>query len=197
MVRYLSILFLLTAAGSCRPPVYPPKPQGYFRIDTPAVHEYKLFDRAGFPYTFEYPVYSRIQEDTLYKGEKGDHAYWINIFFPSLAGELNLTYKPITATHTYIDMVQEADAMSFEHSKRADNIEQFLFHFPNHHVSGILYTLYGNAATRYQFTATDSAKNFIRGVLYFNVTPNADSLKPATDFLLTDIRHMMETLQWR
>jgi gliding motility-associated lipoprotein GldD len=197
MLRYLSVLILLTAAGSCRPPVYPPKPEGYFRIDTPATHGYRLFDRAGYPYTFEYPVYSKIQEDTLYKGEKGDHAYWINIYFPTLGGELNLTYKSITATHTYIDMVQEADAMSFEHSKRADNIEQFLFHFPNHHVSGMLYTLYGNAATRYQFTATDSAKHFIRGVLYFNVTPNADSLKPATDFLLTDIRHMMETLQWR
>jgi gliding motility-associated lipoprotein GldD len=61
----------------------------------------------------------------------------------------------------------------------------------------MIFTVGGNAATRYQFAATDSTKHFLRGSLYFDVTPNADSLKPATDFLLQDIEHMLNTLKWR
>jgi hypothetical protein len=59
-----------------------------------------------------------------------------------------------------------------------------------------LYTVGGNSASRYQFAATDSVKHFLRGALYFDVTPNADSLQPVTDFLLKDIQHMLLTLQW-
>jgi gliding motility-associated lipoprotein GldD len=55
----------------------------------------------------------------------------------------------------------------------------------------------GNTASRYQFAATDSTQHFLRGALYFDVTPNVDSLKPVTDFLLKDIKHMMNTLRWK
>lgn len=61
----------------------------------------------------------------------------------------------------------------------------------------LLYIVGGNTASRYQFTATDSVKHFIRGALYFDVTPNADSLKPATDFIEADIKHILMTLKWK
>ena len=32
---------------------------------------------------------------------------------------------------------------------------------------------------------------FIRGALYFDVTPNADSLKPISDFVERDIEHLL------
>jgi gliding motility-associated lipoprotein GldD len=197
MYRLAIAILLLASFNACRPPVLVPKPQGYFKIDTPARHEYRRFDRPGFPYTFEYPVYSTISDDTVFQG-KGEHnPYWINIHFDGLGGEINLTYKTISAEHPFMTLVQESDKMSFYHDKKADNIEPYVFRFPDKNVSGILYTVFGNAATRYQFTATDTVKHFIRGALYFNVTPNADSLKPATDFLEQDIHHMLETLQWR
>jgi hypothetical protein len=37
----------------------------------------------------------------------------------------------------------------------------------------------------------------MRGALYFDTTPNADSLKPATDFLVQDIVHLLTTLRFK
>jgi gliding motility-associated lipoprotein GldD len=55
----------------------------------------------------------------------------------------------------------------------------------------------GNAATSRQFYVTDSVHHFLRGALYFNSAPNADSLSIVNDFLETDMRHMIETLKWK
>jgi hypothetical protein len=52
-------------------------------------------------------------------------------------------------------------------------------------------------ATAHQFFVTDSVRHFLRGALYFDATPNADSLGIVNDFLLTDLKHMVNTLQWR
>lgn len=192
-INLLTIILLFIA--SCRPPAYTPKPPGYFKIDTPSTHQYQLFDRQGFPYTFEYPVYSNIKNDTIFQSEKENNPYWINIEFANLGAVINITYKAITPDHPYMKLVDEADNLSFFHHEKADYIDQRVFDTGK--VSGILYVVGGNAATRYQFTATDSTKHFMRGALYFNVTPNADSLKPATDFLLKDIEHLITTLKWR
>ena len=182
---------------ACRPTVYPPKPQGYFKLDTPEQHQYRLFERPGFPYTFEYPVYAHIDDDTVFQSQREHNPYWINMYFPLFDGVINITYREISAEFPLMRLVSESDGLSFAHHEKADFIEPFLFSFPESHVSGILYTVGGNAATRYQFTATDSVKHFFRGALYFNVTPNADSLKPATDFIVKDIQHMLGTLRWK
>ena len=195
MHRYLAAFSLLLFIASCRPTVFPPKPPGYFRIDTPAAHQYQLFDRPGFPYTFEYPVYSTIEKDTVFQNDKLDNTYWININFPSLGGVINVTYMPINAGHTLDKLVQDAYDLSFFHHTKAEYMNEKEFSVPGKYV--LLYTVGGNAASRYQFTATDSVKHFMRGALYFDVTPNADSLKPATDFLEQDIKHMLMTLQWK
>lgn len=60
-----------------------------------------------------------------------------------------------------------------------------------------LYSVGGNAASAYQFIATDTMQHFIRGALYFDVTPNADSLRPMNEFLKDDMEHMMMTMKWR
>jgi len=196
-MRLLPIVIVaLLFAGSCKPPVYAPKPTGYFMIDTPERHEYRLFDSPGFPYTFEYPVYAQVVEDTLsHKAER--QPYWINVYFPSLGGVINITYKEITNEQPFMTLVQQSDYLSFSHHEKADDIRSSVYRISGRNVSGIVYTALGNAATRYQFTATDSVKHFLRGALYFNVTPNVDSLKPATDFVEQDIRHVLETIKWR
>jgi hypothetical protein len=43
MPRILLFIILAGIFASCRPTEYTPKPAGYFKIDTPAVHEYKEF----------------------------------------------------------------------------------------------------------------------------------------------------------
>jgi gliding motility-associated lipoprotein GldD len=196
MLRYVIIFLLIIFAGSCRPPLYSPKPAGYFRIDTPASHAYRLFDWPDYPYTFEYPVYSNIEKDTIFQNEKEKNAYWINIVVPSLNGVINITYKDITPSQPFDSLVEGSWALSFFHHEKAEYIDQSALTNPNG-AGVVIYTVGGNTASRYQFTVTDSVKHFIRGALYFDVTPNADSLKPATDFLMKDIMHMMKTLKFK
>jgi len=195
MRRYVPLFLLLLFIASCRPAVFPPKPEGYFRIDTPASHQYKLFDQPGFPYSLEYPVYSTIENDTVFQNEKADNPYWINIIFPSLGGVINITYKEINAKQTLPKLIQDAYDLSFFHHEKAEYMNEKEFNEPGKSV--LLYIVGGNTASRYQFTATDSVKHFMRGALYFDVTPNADSLKPANDFLEQDIKHMLMTLKWK
>jgi gliding motility-associated lipoprotein GldD len=182
--------------ASCRPAVYPPKPSGYFRIDTPAMHLYQLFDKPGFPYTFEYPVYGIISNDTLFSHEKTGNAYWININFPGLGGVINITYKEFSTPEQYYTLINEAYKLSSKHEVISSKIGEKIIHTP--YAGGTLFTqVGGNAASEFQFILTDSVKRFMYGALYFDVTPNADSLKPATDFLERDIEHMFWTLRWR
>ena len=192
----LPVLFVLFIA-SCRPQVFTPKPSGYFRIDTPAAHEYRLFDDPAYPYSFEYPTYARIERDTVYNSTKtADNRYWINITFPSLGGVINLTYKDITPQQPLDSLLQKAWDFSFIHHEKADYIDPAYFGNA-YNVSGVMYTVGGNTASRYQFAASDSVWHFIHGALYFDLTPNADSLKPATDFLERDIERMLTTLRFR
>lgn len=195
MYRCLIPVLLLVFIASCRPPVYIPKPAGYFRLDTPAAHQYKVFDEPGFPYTFEYPVYGVIARDTQFTHDRVDNRYWINIFFPSMNGVINLTYKRFSNLAGFDSLINESYGLSFVHNKVTDGMVPYDVHTP--YASGVLYVVGGNVASKYQFTLTDSVKHFLRGALYFDVTPNADSLKPATDFMKQDIEHLFWTLRWR
>jgi gliding motility-associated lipoprotein GldD len=194
-MRGFTLILLITVLASCKPEVYVPKPRGYARIDTPQ-HAYQHFDRPGFPYSFEYPVYGNIVQDTGASGMKPDNPYWINIDFPKLGGTIYLSYKVIDAHHSLDSLLYDAHTMSYYITKRADYMNTPAFHTKNN-VHGIVYNVGGNAASAYQFFATDSTSHFLRGSLYFNVTPNADSLKPLTDFLHSDIEHLLGTLKWK
>ena len=195
-MRYISSILLILIIASCRPDVYTPKPRGYYRVDLPA-RQYQNFNNASFPYSFEYPVYGKILNDTAFKGGNEETPYWINIDFPSLGGRIYLSYKLIKPGTGLDKLIEDAYTMTVTvHDKRADNIEEFTFHNDSTHVHGLFYNVSGNAASAYQFYATDSVKHFIRGALYFDVSPNADSLKPVNEFLKSDIEHILKTLQW-
>jgi gliding motility-associated lipoprotein GldD len=197
-MRSISILaafgfiMLLTA---CKPERYTPRPRGYARMDTPQ-HAYRLFDTAGFPSAFEYPVYGRIVRDTGAGGVKPDNPYWINIEFPEWGSTIYLSYKTIDAQHSLDKLLQDTHEMTAWHTKVADYINTPAFHNP-HGVHGIFYSVGGNAASAYQFFATDSTQHFLRGALYFNATPNADSLRPLTEFFRRDMEHLIGTLRWK
>ena len=196
-MRYTVILLLLVVLGACKPETYTPKPRGYYKIDLPA-RNYRQFNDAGFPYSFEYPTYGNITNDTNFFGQRPENPYWINMDFADLGGRIYLSYKIISPSQPLSKLVEDAYTMTYKaHDKKADYIEPFVFHNNAGHVHGLLYNVGGNAASAYQFYATDSVKHFIRGALYFNATPNADSLKPVNEFLLTDIQHILQTLSWK
>jgi gliding motility-associated lipoprotein GldD len=174
---------------------YVPKPRGYYKIPLPQ-KKYQLFDKPGFPYSFEYPVYGQIIQDSLFFDQKPENPYWINIDFPQFNGRIHISYKEI-GKNKFDSLVNDAFTLSYkQHTYKASAIQSKPFITPNG-VSGVYFILKGNAATANQFFATDSVKHFLRGALYFGVTPNEDSLKPVNNFLREDMMHLINTLKWK
>jgi gliding motility-associated lipoprotein GldD len=177
---------------SCNSP-YTLKPEGYFRIDFPE-HRYRKFDQSGYPYTFEYPVYAQVAKDsTLFKDE--DTPFWINVEFPQFNGTVYISYKRIGPSQLE-KLIDDSYKMTYKHTAKATGIRDSLFRTPQG-ITGVWFEVSGDAATGRQFFLTDSTTHFLRGALYFDTAPNADSLGIVYDFLQDDMKHMIQTLRWK
>jgi gliding motility-associated lipoprotein GldD len=173
---------------------YTPKPTGYFRIDFPK-HQYQIFDKPGYPYSFEYPLYAQIIQDTSFFEDKPENPYWINIDFPRFNARIYVSYKEI-GPNKFDKLKDDAYKMTFKHSYKASSIEDSLMITPLG-VTGVFFNVGGNAATAKQFFVSDSTRHFLRGALYFDTTPNSDSLGIVNDFLQADMMHLINTLRWK
>ena len=191
---------------------YTSKKTGYYKIDFPE-RKYILFQKEGFPYSFEYPVYAQVVKDSTYFDQDEQNPYWVNIDFPQFGARIFLSYKTIGGKSTYkvkqpdgtykdslgtnvFDyMVNDAFKLTSKNESVASSIKDSLFHTKNG-ITGVFFRVGGNAATAKQFFMSDTTTNFFRGALYFDVTPNADSLKPVQDFLQKDIDHLISTFKW-
>lgn len=211
-MKYIVILACAAFMFSCNSP-FTPKPRGYFRVDLPE-KKYQLFDQPGYPYSFEYPVYGTVNKDSSLFDDNPDNPYWINIDFPQFAGRVYLSYKTVGGNSVYKikkpeggyrDSVvrnsfeglrEEAFKMSFKHSVKASSIDDSLFRTANQ-VSGVYFSVGGNAATANQFFVTDTTRHFLRGALYFDASPNSDSLAPVNAFLKEDMMHIIRTFKWK
>lgn len=171
------------------------KKKGFFHIDFPE-KKYQSFAQPGYPYTFEYPVYAKVTKDSTFFGDKaGD--WWINIDIPQFAGRIYISYKEIGAKNKFDSLVNDGFKMAYkQHVDVSTGIEESRIQTPNN-IGGMYFSLGGNTATANQFFLTDSSKHFLRGALYFNATPNADSLGIVNDFLKKDLEHLINTLQWK
>jgi gliding motility-associated lipoprotein GldD len=210
--KIIFCFFLAAFIVSCNSP-YSSKKRGYFNIELPK-HAYQRFEMEGFPYKFEYPVYAKIVKDSTYFDSAPENPYWINIDFPGFNSRIFLSYKVIGGTAlykvkqpngTYRDssginafdrMVADAFLLTNKNDVVASSIKDSLIQ-TNNGIGGVFFKVGGNAATAKQFFLSDTTKNFIRGALYFNVSPNADSLRPVQDFLQADLEHLINTFQWR
>ena len=203
-----SVLILFTSCNS----TYTSKKTGYYNIDFPE-HKYTQFNNEAFPYTFEYPVYANVIKDSTFFDSNPENPYWINVDFPQFHGRIFLSYKIVgghamykvkQANGTYRDssginvfdrMVNDAFNLTNKNQSVASSIKDSLFHTRNG-ITGVFFKVGGNAATAKQFFVSDTTKNFLRGALYFDVTPNVDSLRPVQDFLQADIEHLINTFKW-
>ena len=199
---------LLSACNS----TYTSKKTGYYKIDFPE-RQYIRFQKEGFPYSFEYPVYAEVVKDSTYFDQDVQNPYWINIDFPRFGARIFLSYKAIggksiykvkqpdgsykdsLGTNVFDYMVNDAVKLTSKNESVASSIKDSLFHTQNG-ITGVFYRVGGNAATARQFFMSDTIKNFFRGALYFGVTPNADSLRPVQDFLQKDLDHLISTFKW-
>lgn len=208
-IIYLSLFAFLIACNS----TYTSKKEGYYKIDFPK-RQYTSFNEPGYPYTFEYPVYAVIARDSAYFDSTSKNPYWINIVFPTFNGKIFISYKNIGSTSvykvktpsgTYRDslgkndfekMVNDAFNLTYKNDIKAYSIQDSVIHTPNN-VTGIFFSLSGNVATAKQFFLSDTTHHFLRGALYFDATPNEDSLRPVNTFLQEDLKHIINTLKWK
>ena len=93
-------------------------------------------------------------------------------------------------------MVNDAFTLTNKNEAVATSIHDSAFKTAND-ISGVFFKVGGNAATSKQFFMSDTTKNFIRGALYFDATPNTDSLRPVQNFLQVDIEHLINTFRWK
>ena len=196
MSKGYSIGFALLIAwaslpGCDNPPV--PKPRGYHRIEFPA------FEYAAYAHpcgvSFEVPVYSKIERIEGSVPETG--ICWFNCALPRFSAKLHCTLMPVADEAQFASLVEDAHQMVFSHEMKAAGIRTQQFDFTERHVSGVMYNLQGPVASPIQFFATDSVAHFLRGSLYFDHTPNPDSLQPSLARIEKDIVHLIETLTWK
>jgi len=177
------LLFFLVVFISCKEETQP-KPKAFLRLAYENVSYQKT--RTDCPYTFEFSKEAIAKPTTK---------CWINIHYPKLKASLNITYRPIE--NNLIELFRESEKLTYNHAIKADGISSVPFEDIKKRTYGSLSEVTGNAASPLQFHLTDSIKHFITGSLYFEVQPNYDSILPAIKFIEKDIKHLMETLEWK
>ena len=205
-----AVLFIVLLSG-CNS-TYSPKPKGYYKIAFPQ-RAYQLFNNPEFPYSFEYPLYASIIRDTSFFEDKPENPFWLNINFPDFNGKIYISYNIIggktiykvkrkdgyvdsLGVNTFERLVKGSYELTFKHTYKASSIEDSVFRTSNG-IEGIYFRLGGNTATSNQFLLTDSVKHFLRGALYFDATPNEDSLRIVNEFLRQDMNHLINTFRWK
>lgn len=192
---YFSIccLLVLSFMGCNSDPL--PKPRGYFEIELPQ-KKYVVFDEPEYPYSFEYPVYGNVIKDSTFFDDLPENPYWVNVEFPGFDARIHISYKVVGGKNSLSLLVEDAFKMTSKHSLKATSIDEIpIKGGPG--VEGFVFDIGGNAATGKQFFVTDSTRHFLRGALYFNATPNYDSIRPVETFLYRDMQHLIQTLRWK
>lgn len=177
---FLVVALFLSACGDEDPQ---PLPKGYMRIGLPD-KEYETV-RTDCPYHFDI--------NTSAKWEEKDNC-WGDIYYPSLRARIQLTYKQ--PGEDLERVLEESFQLAYKHTVRADGISEKFFENQERKVYGLLYRLQGEIATSTQFFMTDSANNYLRGVVYFYSQPNPDSLRPVDNYMADEVVQLIETLEW-
>lgn len=184
----LAILIACVAFGCSKDSI--PKPRGYFRINLPE----KNFESysGSCPFTLEVPKYSRIE---IIENHDSQDSCWFNIAFPQFKARIHCTYLPVNSN--FDDLMRDSYEYAFKHEVKASAIDRIIVSDDSSKVYGIIYDIKGDVASQLQFFLTDSSDHFLRGSLYFENRPNADSLAPVVSYLKDDIFHMAESLEWQ
>jgi len=206
-IKYL-FCFLLIFAYSCNSD-FTPRPRSYFNIVLPK-KTYQVFNQEGYPYSFEYPTYGSISKEV---DSSQNDLFWINIDFKDFNGRIYLSYKDLNSysvyklktafgyrdslvKNTFEALREESYKMTFKHTVKSSGIVDSIFRTPAG-IEGVYFYVSGDAATSRQFYITDKNNHFIRGALYFDATPNSDSLSLVSRFLDADMKHLIGSFKWK
>jgi len=186
------ILFIsgLTGLSSCTES-YQPKEKGYPRFDLPRP-VYTVYNQ-DHPFQFEVSDQAMVYKDS----GKFAEAHWVNIKYPALSAEVQLTYKDINGDMKLLnEYIEDARTLINKHNIKAYGIEESKLKNASGH-EAYVFTLTGQVPTQFQFYTTDSSRHFLRGALYFRTATENDSLAPAIKYISNDMIHLLNTLTWK
>ena len=168
-----------------------PRPRGYFPIYLPS-HDYTLLDTT-LPFAFEQSTHAQPSFQW-----KDDGTCWMDLAYPDLNATFKFTYFPLKHADSLRNLILQEERMMKFHYQKADNVEYSLIHDTEAPLLGQIYDIEGKeVATPLQFWMTDSAHHFLRATLYFNFTPNNDSLQPVIEYLREDALQIVNTITWK
>lgn len=182
-----ALLALSTLWMGCGAPPPIPRPEGYFRIalHAPSYHQAEL----------DCPVQVRVSDAARIETVQdfAPDSCWFNIAYPQYRARVHCTYAGGVALQPVLD---DAFRLAYEHEVKADAIE---VRKRDYEAGGSAMTWHisGNAASPLQFLCTDGEDQFLRGALYFEVRPNADSIAPVLGRIDQDVEHLIANLHWQ
>jgi len=183
----LLVLMGLMFFSSCESE-FVPKPKGYLRIDLPKKKYHVIAEK--LPYQFQIPQYAKV---IPYNGPQKED-YWVNIIYTPFKATLHLSYFKIN--NDLPKHIEDSRNLAYKHTIKAEFINEERYENIEKNVFGLVYWIGGNAASTAQFFLTDSTNNFLRGALYYNCSPNSDSLAPVNQYINKDIEVLMESFSW-
>jgi len=189
-MNFKTLIALLSSAiffVSCNKGEDIAKPLGQVRLEYPK-QTYVQFGKDA-PYSFQYSNFGKVVQ--------GKQPNWFVISYPKMKATIYLTYFPISSSEDLIVKIKESERFVQDQTVKASFISPQEFTFPKKNVYGTLYELGGESAINLQFHATDSTRNFLTGSVYFKTQPKPDSLAPAINYLKTDVKKLLETLEWK
>lgn len=184
------VTVIAVVASSCERE-YMPKPLGYNRLELPSPEYVSLPDT--LPYDFEYSKHATLLPDTSYVRGKS----WIEINYPMLKSNIHITYQPLNGSEKLLrEFMDDSHTLTAKHQIKAYAINEIISVTPSGKTA-VIAELEGEVPSQFQFTITDSTRNFIRGALYFNTRVQNDSLAPAIEYMKRDMMQIINTLEWR
>jgi gliding motility-associated lipoprotein GldD len=170
---------------------YQPKPKGYNRLILPQQEYRSLPD--SLPYQFEYSKSAKLLKDTSWISEK----HWVEIYYPTLKANIHITYKKVNGKEEVLkELLNDAYNLTSKQQIKANGIDEVITKTPSGKTA-VIAEISGEVPSQFQFTMTDSSKNFLRGALYFNTRVQNDSLAPAIEFMKKETMHLINTMNWK
>lgn len=187
---WAGLIILLNLLAACQQ-TYIPKEHGFPRIDMPDP-TYVPYDQEH-PFRFEVSAFAKAYNDT----DRLAEPHWVNIRYPSLGAEVQLTYKNFKGNIAQLnEHIEDARKLVNKHNIKAYGIEETSIKTAQGQ-RAYLFALTGQVPTQFQFYTTDSIQHYLRGALYFRTATHNDSLAPAIKYISNDMLHLVSTLQWK
>lgn len=182
----LQILLFTIAISSCKKDSYP-KPTAYPRIAYPTA-DYRQTQLAAV--LFEYPTYASIDRQAAGKEN------WINLRFEPYGATLFMSLIKVPMADLD-QMIREKEKLAIEQAPPASEVRKEEFEATDHRFTGYFYLTDGNAPCPVQFLLSNHKDQLFQGSLLFDTAINRDSLASVVNGLTRDVRHLVETFQFK